>query len=66
MKKLLLMSFVMTFTILLGVALAYDGRDKTDDAEQARIEERLKAEQERIEALRDLTLPYKVQDGMIV
>ena len=66
MRKILLMSFVMTFTILLGVTLAFDGSDNTDQAEQARIEERLKAEQEKIEAFRALTLPYKVQDGMIL
>jgi len=64
MKKLLLMSFILTFTILLGVTSAWDGRDKTDYAEQARIEERLKAEQERQAALRTLTLPYQVPGGM--
>ncbi|UCE66827.1 MAG: hypothetical protein JSU85_02115 [Candidatus Zixiibacteriota bacterium] len=66
MRKILLMSFVMTFTILLGVALAFDGRDKTDQAEQAMIEAKIKAELERQEALRALMLPYKVRDGMIV
>jgi hypothetical protein len=66
MKKLLLMSFVMTFTILLGVTSAFDGRDNTDYAEQARIEERLKAELERQEALKTLTLPYQVPGGMIL
>lgn len=53
------MSFIMTFTILLGVTLAYDSFNKTDQAEQARIEERLKADQERQEALRELTVSLK-------
>jgi hypothetical protein len=66
MRKILLMSFVMTFTILLGATMAFDGRAKLDEAEEAMIDARIKAELERQEALRDLTLPYKVRDGMIV
>ncbi|UCC80609.1 MAG: hypothetical protein JSW64_04420 [Candidatus Zixiibacteriota bacterium] len=66
MRKMLLMSFLMTFTILLGVTLAFDGRVKYDEAEQAAIEERLKAELERREALKTLTLPYQVPGGMIL
>jgi hypothetical protein len=64
MRKILLMSFAMAFTILLGVTLAYDGSDQFDAAEQARIEARLKAEMEQREAFKTLTLPYQVPGGM--
>jgi hypothetical protein len=62
MRKLLLMSFLLTFTFLLGISLAFDGRSQIDEAEQARIA----AEMDRMEALKTLTLPYQVEDGMIL
>jgi hypothetical protein len=66
MRKIVLMSFLMTFTILLGVTIAFDGRVKYDEAEQAAIEERLKAEMEKREAFRILTLPYQVPGEIIL
>jgi len=66
MRKILLMSFVMAFTILLGVTLAFDGSDQVDEAEQARIDARIKAELEKQEALKTLTYQYRVVDGMIL